>query len=462
MMEKFKTALLVFLVLLSLLQTYLLSYEMPSFGIATRSDSVYVNAELLGKMRTVEDIIFPSELVVHLGNDEHTIIYPKTQFYELIISQRLANREFKGFQIVSNTSTDWEQMRRQNKGIELSFYKGISFDLLTKILKLDTEGLLMTEKILIHRILVYADEATEEVKAYFFDQQSNEVYEAVRVDLTVKDIQDYVGFGQYMPRYEYVAEELYLALEPIQTKSMVYEYEVISPEQMQRSLFFDSSSTRAFVNRSGSQIYTDGKRGLQVEQNGLWITYTNSAASQSSNHSASENVYAAIDFVNQHGGWDTSYQFVSHKQVNDLASVDFRKYVDQFPVIDISPFKYGFIELNIQQGVVMEYERTMIKLPVVVNEKAIRWLYGGEQLRAQIEAHPLKEEIKSVFAALKAVPYADNTLKLEPIWAIRLEDGSEAVLMEAIPQAIDPNQIYRDKVQVNESGNEASTEEGNE
>jgi len=441
MIEKVKTGLLIFLVALSLLQSYFLAYKVPNFGLVTSSDSEYVNTELLGQQKVIDDLIFPSQLIVHLGNDEHTIIYPKTQFYDLIVTQRLANREFKSFQLVSQQTMSWEQIKREQRGIELNFADGISSDLMKRVLKIDTEGVIKAS--LINRVFIYSIEATEEVKAYFFDDQNKQVYESIDVDLTVKDMQDYVGFGQYLPRYDYIGESLYLANEPIQALDLTYTYDVISPEQMQRNLFFDSVATRAFVNRSGSQIYTDGKRGLQVEQNGLWITFTNSAASQMNVSETSENVYAAVDFVNQHGGWDTSYQFVTYEEDNSLAEVIFRKYISHYPVIDISPFRYGQMQLQMQQGVVMEYERTMIQLPLIADDKAIKWLYGGAILKQHFATHPYRDDIVSIYPALRPHPKSKSVIVFEAIWAARLKDGTEMVFMEGIPAGIEPSQLMQ-------------------
>ncbi|HIW33365.1 MAG TPA: YycH family regulatory protein [Candidatus Paenibacillus intestinavium] len=442
MMERFKSALLVFLVVLSLLQTYLLAYRMPWLGTTTRSDQDYVNTELIGKVSNVESVIYPEELILHLGEDKHTIVYPNTQFYDLIVRQRLANRELKGLQLVANKATDWTQLKRDHQGIELSFRNGISFDLLKKLLKIEADALHAATQI--DRIYIYAVKESEEVHAFFFEKNGSTVYEAVRVDLTVKDLQDYVGFGEYLPRYEYLKEHLYVAIDPIQATEYSFGYDVITPEQMQRSLFFDYSTTRAIVNRSGSQIYTDGKRGLKVEQNGLWISYSNSTASQTNTAPASENVYVAVDFVNQHGGWDSSYQLANVPEA-DEKYIRFRKYIEQYPVIDISPFNYGYIQLGFQQGVVVEYERTLITLPSVAESKTIRWLFGGTGLRSQLESYSNKDKVVAIFPALTAVPQSDNQVKFIPVWAVQLQDGTEEVLMDAMLPGIDPDILDRSK-----------------
>lgn len=438
MIERAKTAILVILVVLSLVQTYFLAYRMPWMGTTTRSDQDYVNTELIGKTTSIESVIYPEQLILHLGEDEHTIISPNTQFYDLIVRQRLANREFKGFQIVATSKQDWTQLKRDHEGIELSFRNGITMELLKKLLKIDTD--VISDEVQIDSIYIYAASESEEVHAYFFEADNNNVYESVRADLTVKDIQDYIEFGEYLPRYQYVKDELYVALEPIQATEYHYSYDVISPEQMQRALFFDSSTTRAIVNRSGSQIYTDGKRGLKVEQNGLWINYSNSAASQTNTSGQTENVYAAVDFVNQHGGWDTSYQ-LQKIPTEDDKYVRFRKYIMQYPVIDISSFNYGYIQLRLQGGVVVEYERTLITLPKIADSKTIRYLYGGNLLKNALQSYEKIEQVVAVFPALKAVPQNEDNIVFTPVWAVELTDGTEDVLMEAMLQGIDPSNV---------------------
>lgn len=448
MIERAKTALLIVLVVLSLVQTYFLAYRTPWFGTTTRSEQDYVNTELIGQTSSVESIVYPEELILHLGEDQHTIVYPNTQFYDLIVHQRLANREFKGFQLVASAAQDWVQLKRDHVGIELSFRHGMSIELLKKLLKIETDAI--QNAVQIESIYIYSVAESEDVHAYFFEQGGRNVYEAVRVDLTVKDIQDYIGFGEYLPRYTYIKDDIYVAKGPIQATEYVYNFDVITPEQMQRSLFFDSSATRAIVNRSGSQIYTDGKRGLRVEQNGYWINYTNSAASQTNTTAVSENVYAAVDFVNQHGGWDSSYQLQKVTKTEDKY-VRFRKYIEQYPVIDISPFNFGYMKLGLQQGVVVEYERSLITLPRMAESKSIRWLYGGELLKNAVDTYDRLDDLIAIFPALKAVPQNGESINLIPVWAAALSDGTEEVLMEAMPVGVEPENVYGGNEQQQES-----------
>ncbi|MBD2871802.1 YycH family regulatory protein [Paenibacillus arenilitoris] len=436
MMEKAKTTVLIVLVALSLLQSYLLAYSMPGLGATVRSEQDYVNAEPMGPAASVESVIFPEELIIHLGGNKHTVIYPGTQFYEMILNQRIQGREFKGFQRSPVNVLEWDEIRKNDIGIELRFDNGIPVELLQKLLKLEGDLLFLNETI--DRIWIFKTTGTEEVRTFFFSADGQTVYESVRADLTVRDVQDYVGFGQFQPKYTMTADGLYVPDDPIQSTEMVFPYEAYSPDLMQHSLFFDPNTTRAFEDRSGSQIFTDGKKGLQVEQNGKWISYTDPAAPQSLENLLSDNVYASVDFINQNGGWDGVHRFVKQTGEGEGKYILFKQYVEQYPVIETPPFRYGYMRLTVQQGDVTEYSRSLITLGAKSETRNIRWLPGGETLGGRLENYARRGEVTALFPALQAMPADENRMRFTPVWAVRLKDGTEEVLSEAYPSGYEP------------------------
>ncbi|MEV5030010.1 YycH family regulatory protein [Paenibacillus sp. LPE1-1-1.1] len=436
MREKIKTTTLIVLVALSLLQSYLLAYSMPGLGATVRSDQDYANAEPMGTATSVESVIFPEELVIHLGGNKHTVIYPGTQFYEMILNQRIQGREFKGFQRSPSDVLNWEEIRKNDIGIELRFENGIPVELLQKLLKLEGDLLFLNETI--DRIWIFKTTGTEEIRTFFFSSDGEVVYESVRADLTVRDVQDYVGFGQFQPKYSMTGDGLYIPLAPIQTTEMLFPYETYTPDLMQRSLFFDPSTTRALEDRGGSQIYTDGKRGLQVEQNGKWISYTDPSAPQITENLLSDNVYASVDFVNQHGGWDGVHRFVNAIPGGEGKDIRFKQYVEQYPVIPTPPFRYGYMRLTLQQGDVTEYSRSLITLGPQSESRSVRWLPGGEGLQETLKNYKRRSEVTALFPALQAAPVDEKQLRFTPVWAVRLKDGTEEMLASAYPSGYEP------------------------
>ncbi|GLX69692.1 YycH family regulatory protein [Paenibacillus glycanilyticus] len=472
MMEKAKTLLLVMLVALSLIQSYFLAYSMPGIGATVKTDQDLYNADPLGKESSVENVIFPEEIVLHFGDNEHTVLYPGTTFYNMILKDRIQGREFKGFQRNPANVLNWDEVRKNDIGVELRFQNGIPVELLKKLLKVQGDLLFLGE--MIDRIWIFKAKDSEEVRTFFFSSDGQKVYESTQADLTVRDVQDYVGFGEYQPKYQMTSDGIYLPKQPIQSVEMVYPYETYSSEVMQQNLLGDPSATKALYDRSGSQIYTDGKRGLQIEQKGMWMIFTNPAASQSEENLLSENVFSSIEFINQHGGWDGVHRFINPGMNQDGKTgkyAEFQQYVDNYPVIETKGFEYGNIRLTLQQGVVTEYSRSLITLADRSKVREARWLPGGAQLRTALDHYDRRSEVVRLFPALKAQPLDNNELKFIPVWAVQLEDGTQEALVEAYPAGFVPQEMKnlssmgqgsnKETNGNNQNGQETASKDGN-
>ncbi|NIK71444.1 two-component system activity regulator YycH [Paenibacillus sp. BK720] len=461
MIEKAKTLLLVMLVALSLIQSYFLAYSMPGLGATVKTGQDLSNADPLGKKSSVESVVFPEEIVLHFGGNEHTVLYPGTTFYNMILKDRIQGREFKGFQRNPANLLNWDEVRKNDIGVELRFQNGIPVELLKKLLKVQGDLLFLGETI--DRIWIFKATDSEEVRTFFFSADGQKVYESTQADLTVRDVQDYVGFGEYQPKYQMTSDGIYLPKQPIQSVEMVFPYETYSSELMQQNLFFDTATTKALYDRSGSQIFTDGKRGLQIEQKGKWMIYTNPAASQSEENPLSENVFASIEFINDHGGWDGVHRFVNpgiNLEGKTGKYAEFQQYVDNYPVIESKDFEYGSMRLTLQQGVVTEYSRSLITLATRSKTREARWLPGGAQLRSALDHYNRRSEVVRLFPALKAEPLENNELKFIPVWAVQLEDGTQEALTEAYPTGFVPQEIKDSLSSAHDSGEGTGTDKG--
>lgn len=434
MMEKLKSAILAVLVALSLVQSYFLTYQVPGLGATVRTEQDYVNAEPMGREEQLEHLVFPEQMVLHFGRSRHTVLHPDDTFYNLIYGA-LQSREFGGFRRETVYSVDWDVIRDRDTGVELRFGTGIPVELLRKSLKLDDEPGMADE--LINRIWIYKKHDSDEVMTYFFSADGRTVFEAVKADLTVSDVDDYVGFGEYWTLYEPTPDGLYIPTRPVKSVEAVIGYETYSPELMRRNLFFDPAVTRALEKRGDSQIYTDGKRGLRVEQDGKWLEYTDPAAPQEGRVSQSEHVYASVQFVNEHGGWDGRHRLASAEVDGERGYVEFQQYYGTYPIVTVAPFRFGYMSLTLQQGVVVEYERSLITLRERPESKQVRWLPGGEALERALQGYDRRSEVKALYPALQALPAEEGLIRFEPVWAVRLTDGTQHILLGGMPPSFD-------------------------
>jgi regulatory protein YycH of two-component signal transduction system YycFG len=436
MMEKGKSVLLFLLVVISLVQSYFLAYSTPYMDAKVKTELAYVKTESLGTTEKVENLIFPEQIVLHLGNDKHTVFYPSTQtFYELIFT-KLQDREFRGMQRDAVNSIDWDQIRREDQGVELRFGRAVPFELLQRVFKIDSDFLFSRDSI--DRIWIYANKGRDEVRTFFFSSDGRNVYESLRADLTIRDVEGYVGFGQYWDPYTSEDGKLYIPEKPItRLMEMQVPFKQYTTDQMQANLFFDPGITRTIQDsKTGPQFYTDGKTGLKIEQNGTWLSYTDPVAPTNSENNLIDNVMAAISFVNQHGGWNGKHQLVKEIKSETESAIRFQQYYRDVPIVSGSSMNFGYMQLTLQQGVVSSYNRSLLVLGNEVTNKRSRQLPGGDQLRKLIkDVNASGRIIEAVFPAFK--PLLDKeTVDLSPVWAARLVTGEVIILSDSGPVAL--------------------------
>ncbi|NMO94220.1 YycH family regulatory protein [Paenibacillus lemnae] len=421
MMERIKTSFLAFLVLCSLIQSYFLIYRLPGSESVVQSGNSYIETDEMGPEEKTENLIYPKNMVVHLGADKHTMFYPGQMFYDLIYN-RVKGRSFDSFQRRTVSNMDWSALRSANKGIELNFGSGIPVTLLQRVMQISPDSLFEGESI--HKMWLYSVDGEPKVHALFFSTEGNVVYEAAQADLTVQDIGQLVDFGQEWVPYTLSEDEsYYIPEQPVDMVSLELTTDLYTVEQMQRSLFFDPGITRNIRERDGSEIYTDGKRSLQVDESQHFINYTDPAAPPSGESNPGRDVLTAINFVNQHGGWNGSYRLSGTLESQDRTAVEFQQYYRGYPILDTPGLNYGLMVMELQQGTVTSYERSLLHAERQEQEKRIYNLPGGDRLRELLGVVPENVNITALQPAYRPSLQEDQ-LRLTPVWAVVLQDGT--------------------------------------
>lgn len=433
MIEKGKSVLLFLLVVLSLVQSYFLAYSMPYMEARVKTELDYVKTEPLGKEEVVENLIFPEQLVLHLGSDKHTVFYPSTLPYFELILDKLKGREFKGMQRDLVNTVDWDQIRRENKGIELRFGRDIPFELLERVFKIDDNFLFWGDSI--DRIWIYASKGSDEVRTFFFSADGRNVYESERADITISDVEGIVGFGQYWDPYSSIDGNVYIPNRSItRMLKMEVPFSRYTTEQMQDNLFFDRSTTRTIQdNLNSPQFYTDGKRGLKVEQDGTWMTFTDPVAPTNGENDVIDNVMAAISFVNQHGGWNGMHQLVKEIESETESTIRFQQYYQKVPVVSKGITNFGYMQLTMQQGLVSSYNRSLLILSGEMKNKSTRELPGGDELRVLLSKFDEGgRNVEALFPAYHP-SLQKETVVMSPVWAARLVTGEIVIVADSTP-----------------------------
>lgn len=426
MKERLKTGLLIVLVLGSLLQSYFLIYRLPGSESVVQAENSYVKTEDMGPEAKTEELIYPKKMIMHLGEDKHTVFYPGQIFYDLVYN-RLKGRTFESFQRRTLSNMDWSKLRSSSKGIELTFGSGIPVTLLQKVMQITPDSLFEGESI--DKIWVYSIEGEPKVHALFFSTEGNVVYEATQADLTVQDVHQLVDFGlDWVPYTVQEGTSVYIPEEPVEMVSLELPIGMYTVEQMQRSLFFDPSITRNIRERDGSELYTDSKRSLQVDRGQNWMNYTDPAAPPSGESSPGKDVLSAIDFVNQHGGWNGSYRLSQSEDNEDRTLVEFQQYHRGYPILNTPGFNYGIMKLELQNGTVTSYERSLVYVKIEEQKKKIVELPAGDELRKKLDKLPDDLKIIDLDPAYLPIITEDSGMRLKPVWAVQLSNGNIKVL----------------------------------
>jgi regulatory protein YycH of two-component signal transduction system YycFG len=417
MMDKLKSFLLVILIISSLLQSYLLAYSKPNHDPITETQ--YIETELLGEQREVSQMIFPQQMILHTAEQKHTVLYPNTPFYNMIYN-KVKQRTFEGFREITRSMSGWDEIRDKVTGVEIHFKEGIPLTMLKNIMLLEDETLYSTDYI--NRIWITVTENSEDVRAFFFSVSDLNVYEATRVDLTVRDIEQFVGFGEYLPNYAVQPNGYYTPMESIEFVGYRFSYNRYTLDQLQNSLFVDPGISRKILERDGTEIITDGKRGLQMDREQDWMSYSDPVAVAEFGNDVRENLLAAVQFINRHGGWNGNY-VVHHTPANRNQNFIFRQYLNALPIISSPGLNIGYMKIILQKGVVSNYERSLININYDSAEKQFVSLPGGEELDKLIQSYSGFHRISSVIPAYYPV-IKEDYIDLIPKWAVELTDGS--------------------------------------
>lgn len=455
MIEHVKSFVLTLLVVLSLVQSYMLSYSSPKFDPIAQSD--YVQAELFGNRIEVANLIFPEKIILHTGESTHRIVYPQSSYYKDIM-ENMKQTTFDGFRRINTQFSRpmWEQIREQYGGVEIRFKDGLPFDVLQTILPIKIDNAYDQE--LISVIWIYVQPDPQELKTYFISKSGNELFEAVKTNMAIGDIERFISRVQSQPSYRMIANgDDYIPELPLMMQQIQFNYRQYTVEELKKSLFVDPGITRNITEWDGSEIHTDGKRGLQIKNDLHWMTYSDPVAPLGHRSNYRSDLSASVLFINQHGGWDSTYVVEQVPQNNTMIENEqtfiFRQYYQSYPIIAETNVYYGYMKVSLQRGIISNYERSIIVTDMETVTEADRWLISGEQLEEQ--ASQLHwggvESIQPVYRPV----VTDDTVTLIPAWAVRYSD--ETILF--IDGVITKPEIQETMVDPEQGQEEAQTED---
>lgn len=426
MREKLKSYVLATLVIASLFQSYYLAFGKPEFKPLQSTGDVQTTWN--GDSKELTSLIKPQYIVLHFGNQRHTVLGQDQYFFEETF-KKVTQRSFDGFKQVQANTINWNQIRNNRSGFEVSFSSGIPVTILSDVLQI--QGDFSEYLDFIKTIWITTNAKGDTVKAYFATKDNQYVFEATKVDLIVKDVDQIVGRGLGLNQknnYLWVNNSYYLPENPISLNTYTYNYSEFTSKQIQSSLFVDPTTSRKLLNQQGVEIYTDGKRGLEIDRTNKWLIYNDPITVPQSSTNLELNLQAAVKFVNLHGGW--AGNFVLSEMPEDInQAFGFTEYVNGLALFGPNGYIKNDVEVSMKNGLVTNYERSIAQINIQKWKSVTTGeIPGLSDLIEKNKEYLDSIEIEAIYPVYVMKYMNDKVVELKPQWAAKQVNGQVRLL----------------------------------
>lgn len=357
MKEIIKSITLGFLVLTSLGLTFVLWYGTPAHEISRPLLSERIH---FTNPRTLSEIILPERMVVHLGTEEYSLLFPEQDLYNSVVT---VFNEYFGEKIVyaeEITADDWSAAL---EGEGLLLYYSYPFSFKTDAADLLENNIFASEVFLsgkeeISRLMFRSKEGlffqTEKVKEALFNYGlRNQLFtNETAVFFRRAEEEDLPDEGVFL------AGEIYLPLETIKMSALTGETTRLDIERLKKVFFADLSLVRRIEEKDGAAIYTDGRKGLRVYIDGA-IEYT-SAVTVDALPLDEQALRLAGEVVALYGGWEENlYLWLPPGQnipATDGRKIFFRSFFQGKPFVS----REGCLNLILTEQGVQSFFRRLV------------------------------------------------------------------------------------------------------
>jgi len=417
--DKAKTVVLSFLVVISLILSWFLINSQPKYDYLHPAE--YVERQPIGVKKELHQLVKPQQIVFHLGQEQFTSALPETVHYR-IISREMEKWYFFNFRPVRLSLKEWEQTMKERKALEIIYHTAVPMDIMGEIFTFrgKAEGLSAVK-----RILIYIDKDEEETYVIFTDQEGKQL--EARTAITSRDLtQFYLSLGTALPEQTaYGVDDgeqrryLYLPSAPSVMKEFQYFYQPISVWQMIQSLFVDPTLIRQVTERDGTTIYTDGSKGVQITPNQRSLHFQDPMADSVDSPSSQSHFHSVLNFLNEHGGWNGEYILEGIQNLQDEESYSFRQYIGSHPIYAGRGEMLGLVEVVTKQSYISSLHRPLINVDTFFHHEDISIISGKEAIKRLAERDINLKEVEEFQLGYRSI-INDNHIRFTPAWVVKL------------------------------------------
>lgn len=432
--DKGKTVLLNFLVVTSLILSWLLVNSQPKYEYLHPAE--YVEPLPVGEKKELRQLVHPKSIILHYGDESYTGVTKDSTHYR-VIANEMEKLYFYDLAPIELSDEQWKEIVQQKKAIEVNYATEIPMDMMEELFTFRGKvgNMLSAAK----RIIIYVDDSDKEAYALFMDQAGERMIQA-RTTITPRDLDEiYLSLQNPLEETTVIPTELgnsrsliYLPKAGMTMKEYRYFYQPVPISQMLQVLFVDPSVTRQVTERNGTTIYTDGSKAVQLPPGYPSIHFYDPIAESLSSSSKDSHYHSVVNFVNDHGGWNGLYMLEALKRPSNQAEETylFRQYVGAYPVYAAQSETYaGAIEVVSNQSYIVEFHRSLLNLDTYFDHKDVT-IMSGEELLTQLGELGLSlNQVKDMYLGYEA-RVNDHHLLLTPKWIVESE-GKDPLFLDA-------------------------------
>lgn len=416
MYEAAKTVVLTFLVLVSIVLTFVLWTYHPKYDVL-QNDEYVQNVSVSNTQVDPAMIVQPSQLLFHKNNAHYGIVQEEEANQ---ILKEIKKWSIDDFENISDTIPKGKFLSflHEKERLELVYPDSIPIDVYRSIFQIEDKGI---KHISFDRIIIPLANK-DELSIYFISTEKRRVYKAIATDVSLSEINKLAMELDKYPRYfPYVINEtkqIFLPEKEVTMNRLQYYTDELDSDKFKEALFSDPSFVKKDLITFGEE-YTDGSRLMDVDFLQRMLLYVNPAArtlNGSENQKNDHLIQKSIDFVNEHGGWTDMYRFARWNE--DERTVVFRLIVNNHPVFN----EYGMSEIVQIWGSsdLVKYQRPLFRLEVPDRVNVPRTLLSGHEVIKKIEMMEgfKKELVKDIVVGYELIkdPEREKVIILEPSW----------------------------------------------
>ncbi|MGZ4106646.1 MAG: two-component system activity regulator YycH [Tumebacillaceae bacterium] len=441
MKEKVKTLALTVLVVTSLL------LSLGIWGITPQYEAIdtpqYTNVAITdpSNQRTLGNVTMPKSIVLHLGGQKHTEVFPGQSVYQDGLSL-LHQATFSNLTITNDYGeTEWKKLVNSEQSLQFNFDVDLPASLLdqTDLFNFHSR---VEPSMMIRSMYLFRGTEDGDMRALFYAGPDNRMYIA-RVLLAKERVSHLFEEAKDAPAYKMYGQSLarnfYLPATPQNVQNFALEVNVsLRFTSVIDSLFLDRSLTRRVQEHDLSQIITDGTRLVRVVAKDKSLEYRNLSLDRTFGKpvEADAGMQKALSFVNDHGGFVTQGQILLHEVRTDVdpqltrRSYAFRQYVNSYPIIG----NLSSVLLDVVDTDVATMKRSEVNVgPHKTKENDVTVL-SGEQLLKIVEAVPWlnRNKFTDVYFAYNISAPHDGIADLRPVYVVEEAGEGRSAVLDAV------------------------------